>query len=158
MRLSEEYRQTTDLHPQPQSRNPPSLEICNYCVFVGVNAKTKYRLGTVNWKSFVGKDFLWIKLKYELTVHFKHEMIAKHSKETLNKVELRINRVRINRTRPVAARRERGKGNQQTRLEIIIIIKVEIFQSLLRICGPWSIWASDKKINWPGWKITGPDF
>ena len=77
-------------------------------------------------------------------------MIAKHSKETLNKVELRINRVRINRTRPVAARRERGKGSQQTRLEIIIIIKVEIFQSLLRICGPWSIWASDKKINWLG--------
>ena len=29
---------------------------------------------------------------------------------------------------------------------------------LLRICGHWSIRASDKKINWPGWKITGPDF
>ena len=28
-------------------------------------------------------------------------MVAKDSKETLNKVELRINRVRINRARPV---------------------------------------------------------
>ena len=36
-----------------------------------------YRLGTVNSKSFVGKDFLRNKWKYELTVHFKHEMIAK---------------------------------------------------------------------------------
>ena len=29
---------------------------------------------------------------------------------------------------------------------------------LLRICGHWSIRASDKKINWPGQKITSPDF
>ena len=38
---------------------------------------------------------------FELTVHFKHEMIAKHFTETLNKVELRINRFQINRGRPV---------------------------------------------------------
>ena len=37
----------------------------------------QYRSGTVNSKSFVGKDFLPIKWKYELTVHFQHEMIAK---------------------------------------------------------------------------------
>ena len=36
-----------------------------------------HRLGTVNSKSFVGKDFLRIKWKYELTMHFKHEMIRK---------------------------------------------------------------------------------
>ena len=29
---------------------------------------------------------------------------------------------------------------------------------MLRICGRWSIWTSDRKINWPGWKITAPDF
>ena len=33
-----------------------------------------YRSGTVNSKSFVGKDFLQNKWKYELTMHFKHEM------------------------------------------------------------------------------------
>ena len=38
---------------------------------------------------------------FELTVHFKHEMIRKHFTETSNKVELRINRVRISRARPV---------------------------------------------------------
>ena len=42
----------------------------------------------VNSKSFVGKDFVRIKWKYELTVHFKHEMIGKHFTETSNKVEL----------------------------------------------------------------------
>ena len=56
-----------------------------------------YRSGTVNSKSFVNKYFLQNKWKYELTVHFKHEMIGKHFTE----VELRINRVRINRVRPV---------------------------------------------------------
>ena len=55
----------------------------------------------VNSKSFVGKDLLRIKRNFELTVHFKHEMIEKHFIETSNKVELRINRVRINRARPV---------------------------------------------------------
>ena len=54
----------------------------------------------VNSKSFVGKDFLRIKWKYELTVHFKHEMMGKHFTETLNKVELRINHVQINRAQP----------------------------------------------------------
>ena len=60
-----------------------------------------YRSGTVNSKSFVSKDLLRIKWNFELTVHFKHEMIGKHFIESSNKVELRINRVRINRTRPV---------------------------------------------------------
>ena len=55
-----------------------------------------YRLGTVNSKLFAGKDFLRNKWKYELTVHFKHEMIGKHLTGTLIKVGLRINRVRIN--------------------------------------------------------------
>ena len=50
----------------------------------------------VDSKSFVGKDFLRTKWKYEITVHFKHEMIGKHFTETLNKVELRNNRVQIN--------------------------------------------------------------
>ena len=58
-----------------------------------------YRSGTVNSKSFIGKDLLRNKWKYEFTVH---EMIGKQFTETLNKVELRINRVQINRTRPVS--------------------------------------------------------
>ena len=42
-----------------------------------------YRSGTVISKSFVGKDFLRNKWKYELTafeltVHFRHEMITKN--------------------------------------------------------------------------------
>ena len=60
-----------------------------------------YRSGTVNSKSFVNKDFLGNNWKYELTMHFKHEMIGKHFTETSNKVELRINRIRINRSRRV---------------------------------------------------------
>ena len=36
-----------------------------------------YRLGTVNSKSFVSKVLLRIKWKFELTVHFKHEMLGK---------------------------------------------------------------------------------
>ena len=65
--------------------------------FIQIN----HRLATVNSKSFVGKDFLQNKWKYKLTVHFKHETIGKHFTETSNKLELRINRVRINRARPV---------------------------------------------------------
>ena len=64
-----------------------------------------YKSGTVNSKSFVSKDFLQNKWKYQLTMHFKYEMIGKmmgkHFIETSNKVELRINRVRIYRARPV---------------------------------------------------------
>ena len=60
-----------------------------------------YRSGTVNSKSFVSKDFLQNKWKYELTVHFKHEMMGKHFTETSNKVELRINHVLITRALPV---------------------------------------------------------
>ena len=36
-----------------------------------------YRLGTVNLKSSVSKVLLRIKWKFELTVHFKHEMLGK---------------------------------------------------------------------------------
>ena len=36
-----------------------------------------YRSGTVNSKSFVCKILLRIKWKFELTVHFKHEMLEK---------------------------------------------------------------------------------
>ena len=53
-----------------------------------------YMLGTVNSKSFVGKDFLQNKWKYELTVNFNHKMIAKRFTESSNKVELRINLAR----------------------------------------------------------------
>ena len=38
---------------------------------------SSYRSDTVNSKSFVGKDFLRNKWKYELTVHFKHEIMGK---------------------------------------------------------------------------------
>ena len=36
-----------------------------------------YRLETVDLKSFVSKVLLRIKWKFELTVHFKHEMLGK---------------------------------------------------------------------------------
>ena len=36
---------------------------------------TDYRSGTVDSKSFVSKVLLRIKWKFELTVHFKQEMI-----------------------------------------------------------------------------------
>ena len=52
---------------------------------------------TLNWWNFELTVF-------ELTMHFKHEMIGiwqKNQKKTLNQVELSINRVRINRARPV---------------------------------------------------------
>ena len=38
----------------------------------------------VNSKSFVGKVLLRIKWKFELTVHFKHEMIEKYFTVTSN--------------------------------------------------------------------------
>ena len=38
---------------------------------------TSYRSYTANSKSFVGKDFLQKKWKFELTMNFKHEMIGK---------------------------------------------------------------------------------
>ena len=37
----------------------------------------QYRLGTVNSKSFVSKVLLRIKWKFELRVHFKHELLGK---------------------------------------------------------------------------------
>ena len=39
--------------------------------------KLFYRSDTVNSKSFVSKVLLRIKWKFELTVHFKHEMLGK---------------------------------------------------------------------------------
>ena len=39
--------------------------------------KISYGSGMVNSKSFVGKVLLRIKWKFELTVHFKHEMLGK---------------------------------------------------------------------------------
>ena len=42
-----------------------------------------YRSGTVNSKSFVNKVLLQIKWKFELTVHFKHEMLGKLLKHIL---------------------------------------------------------------------------
>ena len=76
-------------------------------IYFEIQVRHRYRLGTVNSRSFIDKDFLRNKWEYELTmfeltVHFKHEMIGKHFTETLNKVELRIKRVRINGVRPVA--------------------------------------------------------
>ena len=65
--------------------------------------QTLYRSGTVNSKSFIGKVSLWNKWKYELNMHFEHEMKGKYFTETSNKVELRINRVRSNRVRPVCS-------------------------------------------------------
>ena len=56
------------------------------CIFASVR---KYRSGTVNSKSFVGKVLLRIKRKFELTVHFKHEMIRKtYSQKLHRKFEL----------------------------------------------------------------------
>ena len=55
----------------------------------GKNGKTIvncYRSDTVNSKSFVGKVFLGIKGKVELTVNFKHEMIEKHFPEMSQKL------------------------------------------------------------------------
>ena len=37
-----------------------------------------YRSGTVNSNSFISKDFLRINWEYELTVHFKHEIIHRN--------------------------------------------------------------------------------
>ena len=45
--------------------------------FMVINLFQRYRSGTVNSKSFVGKVLLQIKWKFELTVHFKHEMLGK---------------------------------------------------------------------------------
>ena len=38
--------------------------------------KFRYRSGTVNSKSFVGKVLLRIKWKFKLTVYFKHEILG----------------------------------------------------------------------------------
>ena len=59
------------------------------------------QVGHVEFEVIRRKDFLQNKWKYELTMHFKHEMIGKHFTETWNKVEFPINCVRINRARPV---------------------------------------------------------
>ena len=53
-----------------------------------MSAASCYRSGTVNSKSFVGKVLLRIKWKFELVVHFKHEMIGKIFPEIHRKIEL----------------------------------------------------------------------
>ena len=40
----------------------------------------KYRSGTVNSKSFVGKVLLRIKWKFKLTVYFKHGILGNNRK------------------------------------------------------------------------------
>ena len=42
-----------------------------------LSRECRYRLGKVNSKSFVSKVLFPIKWKFELTVHFKHEMLGK---------------------------------------------------------------------------------
>ena len=51
--------------------------IINFTGFLMLLTEFKYRLGTVNSKSFVGKGLLRIKWKFKLTEHFKHEMLGK---------------------------------------------------------------------------------
>ena len=50
-----------------------------------------YRSGTVNSKLFVGKVFLRIKWKFELTVPFKHKMIEQIFTETSLKIRIKWN-------------------------------------------------------------------
>ena len=50
-----------------------------------------YRSDTVNSKSFVDKVLLRIKWKFELTVHFKHQIIGKHFTETSQKIWIKWN-------------------------------------------------------------------
>ena len=45
-----------------------------------------YRSGMVNSKSFVHKVLLRIRWKFELTVHFEHEIIGKHFTENSQKL------------------------------------------------------------------------
>ena len=50
-----------------------------------------YRSGTVNSKSFIGKVLLRIKWKFELTVHFKHEMLGKWKKNISQQLRIKWN-------------------------------------------------------------------
>ena len=45
--------------------------------FLQTRRNWQYRSGTFTSKSFVTKVLLRIKWKFELTVHFKHEMLGK---------------------------------------------------------------------------------
>ena len=45
--------------------------------FIHLEPNLNYMSGTVNSKSFVSKVLLRIKWNFELTVHFKHEMLGK---------------------------------------------------------------------------------
>ena len=54
-----------------------NLNIC-YVIWFFMLVVLEYRLGTVNSKSFLSKVLLRIKWKFELTVHFKHEMLGKN--------------------------------------------------------------------------------
>ena len=53
---------------------PMILTICGYLSYHTLQYE---RLDTVNSKSFVSKVLLRIKWKFELTVHYKHEIIEK---------------------------------------------------------------------------------
>ena len=53
------------------------------------------RLGTVNLKSFVSKVLLRIKWKFELTVHFKHEMLGSQPDLSKNKTKIKHHFVKI---------------------------------------------------------------
>ena len=56
-----------------------NLHLLLLCIvnYYYVNSRSGYRSGTVNSKSFVGMVLLRIKWKFELTVHFKHEILGK---------------------------------------------------------------------------------
>ena len=56
-----------------------------------IHTISTYRPGTVNSKSFVGQVLLRIKWKFELTVHFKHEMIRKLFIKTSQKLWIKWN-------------------------------------------------------------------
>ena len=70
--------------PLPVDRQTPVPTLSSQTLFAGGKIQVcvslyvcVYRLEMVNSKSFVSKILLWIKWKFELTVHFKHEMLAK---------------------------------------------------------------------------------
>ena len=67
-------------YPGPVKRDQRSTTETNLSLIkrqICVSCCLGYRLGTVNSKSFVSKVLLQIKWKFELTVHFKHEMLGK---------------------------------------------------------------------------------
>ena len=63
------------LNEPVMSQEHAILPILNQFYFLFL--RNLYRLGTVYSKTFVSKVLLRIKWKFELTVHFKHEMLGK---------------------------------------------------------------------------------